>query len=65
MKLKHYFILLALCVAVLAGIAIYATFRSHPVLFYVTEAFVVAVLFYLVHFYHKTLHPFDTIIRCS
>ena len=33
MKLKHYFILLAHCVAVLAGIAIYATFRSHPVLF--------------------------------
>lgn len=63
MKLKHYFILLALCLTALAGIALYATFGSHPVLFYVTEGMVVAVSFYLVHFYHKTLRPFDTIIN--
>ncbi len=39
MKLKHYFLLLAVGIVLLAGVALFATFRSHPTLFYVTECF--------------------------
>ena len=62
MKLKHYFLLLAVGIVLLAGVALFATFRSHPTLFYVTEGFVVLILFYLWHFYRKTIRPYDTLI---
>ncbi len=62
MKLKHYFLLLAVGIVLLAGVALFATFRSHPTLFYVTEGFVVLFLFYLWHFYRKTIRPYDTLI---
>ena len=62
MKLKHYFLLLAVGIVLLAGVALFATFRSHPTLFYVTEGFVVLILFYLWYFYHKTIRPYDTLI---
>ena len=62
MKLKHYFLLLAVGIVLLAGVALFATFRSHPTLFYVTECFVVLMLFYLWHFYRKTIRPYDTLI---
>ena len=62
MKLKHYFLLLAVGIVLLAGVALFATFRSHPTLFYVTEGFVVLMLFYLWHFYRKTIRPYDTLI---
>ena len=66
MKLKHYFLLLAvgivLFIVLLAGVALFATFRSHPTLFYVTEGFVVLILFYLWYFYRKTIRPYDTLI---
>ena len=62
MKLKHYFLLLAVGIVLLAGVALFATFRSHPTLFYVTEGFVVLALFYLWHFYRKTIRPYDTLI---
>ena len=62
MKLKHYFLLLAVGIVLLAGVALFATFRSHPTLFYVTEGFVVLILFYLCYFYRKTIRPYDTLI---
>ena len=62
MKLKHYFLVLILFVTVLAGVTLYATFRSHPTLFYATEALVLALLIYLGYFYRKTIRPYDTLI---
>ena len=62
MKLKHYFFLLVVGIVLLAGAALFATFHSHPVLFYATEGFVVALLFYLGYFYRKTIRPYDTLI---
>ena len=62
MKLKYYFAILILGIVLLAGVALFATFRSHPTLFYVTECFVVLMLFYLWHFYRKTIRPYDTLI---
>ena len=46
----------------LAAVALFGTFRSHAVLFYLTECFVVALLFYLWYFYRKTIRPYDTLI---
>ena len=57
MKLKYYFTILTLGIILLAGVALFASFRSHPTLFYVTEGFVVLLLFYLWYFYHKTIRP--------
>lgn len=62
MKLRYYFIILTLCIAALATVALYGTFHSHPRLFYVTEGFVVLLLLYLWIFYHKTLRPYDTLV---
>ena len=62
MKLKHYFILLVAGIVLLAGVALFATFRSHPTLFYITEGFVVVLLCYLWYFYRKTIRPYDTLI---
>ena len=62
MKLKHYFLLLAVGIVLMAVVTLFATFRSHPTLFYVTEGFVVALLIYLWHFYRKTIRPYDTLI---
>lgn len=62
MRLKHFFVLLAVGIVLLAGVALFGTFRSHPTLFYVTEGFVVVLLFYLWYFYRKTIRPFDTLI---
>ncbi|MBO4802734.1 MAG: PAS domain-containing sensor histidine kinase [Bacteroidaceae bacterium] len=62
MKLKIYFLLLAIAIALIAGVALFATFHSHPVLFYVTEGYVVLLLLYLIYFYHKTIRPYDTLI---
>lgn len=62
MKLKYYFAILILGIVLLAGVALFATFRSHPTLFYVTECFVVLMLLYLWHFYRKTIRPYDTLI---
>ena len=62
MKLKHYFILLAIGIVLLAGVALFGTFQSHPMLFYVSEGFIVVLLFYLWYFYRKTIRPYDTLI---
>ena len=62
MRLKHFFVLLAVGIILLAGVALFSTFRSHPTLFYVTEGFVVVLLFYLWYFYRKTIRPYDTLI---
>lgn len=62
MKLKYYFFFLGLCIVLLAAVALFATFRSHPMLFYLTEGFVVMLLAYLWFFYNKTILPYDTLI---
>ena len=62
MKLKHYFLLLIIGIVLLASVALFATFRSHPTLFYITEGFVVVLLCYLWYFYRKTIRPYDTLI---
>ena len=62
MKLKHYFVLLIIGIVLLAGVALFATFRSHPTLFYISEGFVVVLLCYLWYFYRKTIRPYDTLI---
>jgi len=62
MKLKYYFLLLVLAIVALTTVALYGTFQSHPRLFYVTEGFVVVLLFYLWFFYQKTLRPYDTLV---
>lgn len=62
MKLKYYFIILALCFVALAAVALYSTFSSQPLMFYVTEGFIVLLLIYLWVFYHKTLRPYDTLV---
>ena len=62
MKLKHYFLLLIIGIVLLASVALFATFRSHPTLFYISEGFVVVLLCYLWYFYRKTIRPYDTLI---
>ena len=62
MKLKYYFLILALGIAALMAVTLYATFHSHPTLFYVTEFCVILMGLYLWFFYHKTIRPFDTLI---
>lgn len=68
MKLKHYFLLLTSGVILLAGVALFGTFRvegdlqSPSWVFYVTECFVVVLLCYLWYFYCKTIRPYDTLI---
>ena len=44
------------------AVTLYATFHSHPTLFYITEASVVLMALYLWLFYHKTIRPYDTLI---
>ena len=62
MKLKHYFLLLTVGIVLLAGVALFGTYRSHPTLFYAAEGFVVVLLCYLWYFYRKTIRPYDTLI---
>ncbi len=62
MKLKYSFMILVVGILLLAGIALFATFQSHPWLFYASECFIVLLLFYLLYFYRKTLQPYDTLI---
>ena len=62
MKLKHFFIILAAGIVLLAGVALFATFHSHQTLFYVTEGFILLLLIYLSYFYRKTIRPYDTLI---
>ena len=62
LKLKYYFLILALGITALMAVTLYATFHSHPTLFYVTEFCVILMGLYLWFFYHKTIRPFDTLI---
>ena len=62
MKLRHYFLLLALGLLLLTATALFASFGSHPRLFYATEGFALLLLGYLFYFYRKTVRPFDTIV---
>ena len=62
MKLKYYFLILALGILALMAITLYATFHSHTTLFYVTEACAVLMVLYLWLFYHKTLRPYNTLV---
>ena len=62
MKLKHYFVLLALCILLLAGAALYSAFNTNSTLFYAIEGFTIVLLCYLGYFYRKTIRPYDTLI---
>ena len=62
MKLKYYFFILCLCIILIACASLYATFHTHPRLFYATEGFIVLMLFYLWFFYQKTIRPYDTLV---
>ena len=62
MKLLYSFLILVLGILLLAGVALFATFGTHPWLFYSTECFIVLLLLYLVWFYRRTLQPYDTLI---
>lgn len=62
MKLKHYFLLLAAAIVLLAVVALLGTFRAYPRLFYFTEVGSVLLLAYLGYFYRKTIRPYDTLI---
>ena len=62
MKLLYSFLILVLGILLLAGVALFATFGTHPWLFYTTECFIVLLLLYLVYFYRRTLQPYDTLI---
>ena len=62
MRLKYYFLILGLCIILLAGVALLATFHSHPRLFYATEGFTVLLFFYLWFFYQRTIRPYDTLV---
>ena len=62
MKLKHYFVLLALCIVLLAGAALYSAFNTNSTLFYAIEGFTIVLLCYLCYFYRKTIRPYDTLI---
>ena len=44
------------------AVALYATFHSHPRLFYLLEGSSVLLALYLWLFYQKTLRPYDTLI---
>ena len=44
------------------AVTLYATFHSHPRLFYLTEGAVVLMALYLWLFYQKTLRPYDTLV---
>lgn len=62
MKLKYYFFILCLCIILIACACLYATFHTHPRLFYATEGFIVLMLCYLWFFYQKTIRPYDTLV---
>lgn len=62
MKLKHYFVLLALGIVLLAGAALYSAFNTNSTLFYAIEGFTIVLLCYLGYFYRKTIRPYDTLI---
>ena len=68
MKLRHYFLLLAVGIILMAGVTLYATFNvsgdlaSPSWVFYLTEGLVVLMLFYLWLFYKKTIRPYDTLV---
>lgn len=62
MKLKHYFVLLALGIVLLAGAALYSAFNTSSTLFYAIEGFTIVLLCYLGYFYRKTIRPYDTLI---
>ena len=62
MRLRYYFLLLGLGIALLAAAALFGTFHSQTELFYATECFVVVLFLYLAYFYRKTIRPYDTLV---
>ena len=62
MKLKYYFFILSLCIVLLASVALFASFHTHPRLFYATEGFTALMFCYLWLFYQKTIRPYDTLV---
>ena len=62
MKLKHYFLVLIVGIATLAGIGIYALLEERSWLFYATECLAAGLFLYLSFFFRKVIRPYETLI---
>lgn len=62
MRIRFYFIILAIIVIGMSAMLMWLTFSARPALFYAAEAALVAVLAYLVYFYRKIIRPINTLI---
>ena len=62
MKLKHYFLVLVVGIATLAGIGIYALLEERSWLFYATECLAAGLFLYLSFFFRKVIRPYETLI---
>lgn len=61
MRIRFYFIILAIIVIGMSAMLMWLTFSARPALFYAAEAALVAVLAYLVYFYRKIIRPIDAL----
>ncbi len=61
MKLKFYFLLLALLILAVWGVLFVITIEQRGTLFYITEGLLTLSLFFLLFFYRKVLKPMESI----
>ena len=61
MKLKFYFLLLAIIILAVWGVLFYLTIEQHGALFYITEALLTLSLIILFFFYRKVIKPLESI----
>ena len=61
MKIRYYFLLLALIIMGVFAALMGLTFSIRPVIFYVAEGMMVMVMGYLIFFYRKVIRPIDTL----
>ncbi len=61
MKLKFYFLLLALLILAVWGVLFFVTIEQRGLLFYITESLLTLSLLTLIFFYRKVLKPLESI----
>ena len=61
MKLKFYFLLLALLILAVWGVLFFITIEQRGTLFYITEGLLTVSLLLLLFFYRKVLKPMESI----
>ena len=61
MKLKFYFLLLALLILIVWGVLFFVTIEQRGLLFYITESLLTLSLIILIFFYRKVLKPLESI----